>query len=255
MDINRSEPVMPVADREPNKDRKRRSDDALNEHVAESEGAHQEQWSDADAVDLESALSKAMSPDVQAALEALASRLEPMREDLERAKAREHDLRRQLEQHPYLPVLNRSGLEHEISRITARLARGGGMVEGGPLFICISIRTAPEIRRQQGRAAYDQAMRGACDILKRLFSELDLIGCLGGDDLGVVMIDSDGEAMAATNAVVARVYRAFAESPIDAGSAQVRLQIDVGACSLLDHTSFASAMAAADAQLIGKAAA
>lgn len=250
MDVNRSEPVVPVAGRDPHRGQKNRQHDDGHEEDARDGQPHEEPWPDEDAVDIESALSRAMTPDVQAALEALASRIEPMRQDLERASLREQEQRRQLEQHPYLPVLNRSGLEHEVSRITSRLARGGGASGTGPAFLCISVRTAPDVRVHHGRAAYDQVMTGACNILKETLSDNDFIGCLGGDDLGVVAIES-----AMPDALVERVRQAFAGARVDVGSMQLRLTIDVGACSLLDHSSFAAALAAADAQLIRQAAA
>lgn len=257
MDVNRSEPIVPTSGRDPRRDPRERHHDDHDEDNNARDEAHAS-WSDEDAVDLESALSRAMSPEVQSALEVLASRLEPMREDLERARVREQELRHQLEQHPYLPVLNRSGLEHEVARLVARLARTGATAGAsgsvGPLFVCISIRNAPDIRLRHGRSAYDQVMRGACDVLKRVFSDNDMIGCLGGDDLGVVVIDAMSvEGGSVMDRVIDRVRAAFSASRVDAGAVQTTLHVDVGACSLLDYTSFSAALAAADAALVRNA--
>lgn len=257
MDVNRSEPLTPVAKREPRNDQRPRHDGEDDDQSDENANHHDgDSWRDEDAVAFEGALSGSLTPEVQKALEALASRLEPMREDLERARERESDLRRQLERHPYLPVLNRSGLEHEVARIAGRLATNSDALSVAPVFLCVSICSAPGLRRQYGRTAYDQAMTAACGILKSCFSENDIFGCLGGDDLGVIVFgDTSGTGDVSIEQLVAKVNEAFERQAVDVDGYRLILKVDVGGSSLHDHITFASAMAAADAHLMQSVAA
>lgn len=255
MDVNRSEPLAPVHDREPRRDQHKRHN---NEETGDGKGnetgrhaVHAQPWSDDDAVDLGNSINRISSPEAREVLETLASRMEPLQQELERARERETMLRHQLDQHPYLPVLNRMGMEHEVTRVAGCLSHNGDDAESGPKFVCVTIRNAPDIRLKYGRAAYDQAMRGACDILKNIFSEDDIFGCLGGDDLGIVVLDLGADGQYITNETLcARIREEFGVSPVDAGPTRMRLEIEVGSCSLRDHATFAEALASADARLI-----
>lgn len=253
MDVNRSESIAPVAKREPRADQQakhhRDEDD-----VEDDEQSHDDAWTDEDAVAFEGSLSGAVTPEVQAALEALASQLEPMREELERAREREASLRSQLDRHTYLPVLNRNGLEHEVARICGRLRTQSGSVAASPFFVCVSVRNAPELRRRLGRSAYDRAMTSACEILMSCFSSNDIYGCLGGDDLGVIVFGDIGtDDQPSPESIATRIESAFAATPARVKDGFHRLYVDVGVSSLQDNPTFSAALAAADANLMRRA--
>ena len=253
MDVNRSESITPVAQREPRSDHQSKHN-RDEEDDTRDEAAHEDPWAEEDAVDFHGSISGAVTPEVQAALEALASRLEPLRVDLERAREREAALREQLDRHTYLPVLNRNGLEHEVARVGGRLRTHDDGLAPPPLFVCVSVRDAPEIRRKLGRFAYDQAMTAACRVLRDCFSEADIFGCLGGDDLGVIVFGNDGPSSPGSPGDIAdRITEAFASAPTNINGSSVRLAVDVGVTSLRDNPTFSAALAAADAHLMRRA--
>ncbi|MEQ8664683.1 MAG: hypothetical protein RIC16_03080 [Rhodospirillales bacterium] len=253
MDVNRSESIAPVAKRDPRKDRQARHDDD-GEESQEEELTHEDPWADEDAVAFEGSLSASVTPEVQAALEALAGRLEPMRVDLERSREREAALRAQLDRHTYLPVLNRNGLEHEVTRVGARLRTQSDDLTASPLFVCVSVRNAHDLRRRLGRSAYDQAMTAACETLKSCFGDNAIYGCLGGDDLGIIVFGGDiGDGELSPVAVAGQITQAFADAPAMINGGSHALFVDVGVCSLMDHPTFAAALAAADAHLMRRA--
>lgn len=250
MDVNRSESIAPVANREPRADQ-RAKHQRDEEDVEDDDQSHDDSWTDEEAVEFEGTLSGAVTPEVQAALEALASQLEPMRVELERARERETALRSQLDRHTYLPVLNRNGLEHEVARICGRLQTQNDSVTASPLFVCVSVRNAPELRRRLGRSAYDQAMNAACTILKSCFTENDVYGCLGGDDLGIIVWGSaEADGPAPGDYVADRIISAFAATPARINDGFHVLSVDVGVSSLQDNPTFSAALAAADANLM-----
>jgi len=253
MDVNRSESAVQVQERGARQDRPPRDEREDEEQQEQEDWNRQESdhsWSDEDAVEFGGALGGNLSPEAQKALESIAARMEPLRQELERARKREVDLRERLERHPYLPVLNRHGLEHEVSRIAARAAQAGR----APVFVCLAIRNAPAVRRKFGRLAYDDIMKGACKTLRSCLDEADIIGCLGGDDLGAIVITPpDGTPEAgAGDILVERILKAFADASVVVDGARQPLQIDIGAGEITAGGTFSTALAAADSDLIGR---
>ncbi len=252
MDVNRSESTVQVIKRDARSDQRPR--DEQEEEQQEEEGWNQPSsghaWSDDDAVDLGGALGGALTPEAQAALQGLAARMEPMRQELERARKREADLRGRLEKHPYLPVLNRHGLEHEVSRVAARASQVGR----APAFLCMTIRNALAVRRKFGRAAYDEMMIAACEVLRGCLDDADIVGCLGGDDLGAIVLSPPVEADRTPLDVLAgRVRLAFESASVTIDGARQPLQVDIGTGEISVGGTFNTALAAADADLMRRA--
>lgn len=255
MDVNRSESLAPVLKRDSGGGQRPREEKDDERKEGWNEPAHGEPWTDDEAVEIDGALGGAMSPEVRLALESIASQLEPMRTELERSRLRENELRERLERHPYLPVLNRHGLEHEVARGAMRAVQA----VGHPLFICLSIRNAPAIRRKFGRAAYDETMTKACEVLASCLDEADIIGCLGGDDLGAIVIAPPsmpgGAGVPEGGPLLDRIIEAFQGASVTVDGARQPLQIDIGEAWIDPGRSFAAVLAAADADLIRRASA
>jgi len=256
MDVNRSESIAPVLKRDSGGGQRHREEKDEERKEGWNEPAHGEPWTDDDAVEIDGALGGAMSPEVRVALESLASQMEPMRTELERARLREEELRGRLERHPYLPVLNRHGLEHDVARIASRTTDGSRH----PLFICLSISNAPAIRRRFGRAAFDETMTKACEVMKSCLDAADILGCLGGNDLGAIVI-SPPEPLAgqsetdADQGLLRRIAEAFSAASVVVEGARQPLQIDIGVGRIERGRPFAAVLAAADSDLIRRASA
>ncbi len=63
------------------------------------------------------------------------------------------------------------------------------------------------IRRERGRRALDQARTQVCGALAETLHPTDIVGSLGGDDFGVVLLAADMEGAVARGAAVAEAVR------------------------------------------------
>jgi len=194
-----------------------------------------------EAFQVDGAIDGTIPPRVQQMLSDLAGQLEPLRNDLEVSRARERDLRERMERHPYLPVLNRQGLEHEYSRVVGHIQ---GL--GSATFLCVSVVNAESIRVTYGRDAYEKAMAHACDVVQSVVGLSDIIGCLGGHDLGVLLLAS-GEAPVDT--VRQRLEDILPSRLFSTGRSSLPLEIAVGGVAIERGHSFTQALQGADSDL------
>ena len=238
MEVNKPEAAAPVG-RDPSRKKYR---DILGEEHGDQQNGADDHRSEDDTVDIAGGFSVGITPEVQQLLDSLAGEIEPLRTELDRVRARERDLHDRMERHPYLPVLNRHGLEHEMSRVVGHIQ---GL--GAAAFICISILSAEELRRQYGRQVYEDAMTHACRVLATVVNPSDIIGCLGGHDLGVLALAPDDNVIEE----LARDYRAALEvQRFECEGTTVVLDIALGGVMLNRGHSFLSALKAADVDLL-----
>lgn len=237
MEVNKPEAAAPVTR---DQSRKKYRDLLGNESEEQKDGA-EDHRSDDDTVDIAGEIGAAITPQAQRLLDSLAGELEPLRAELERVRAREKDLHDRMEQHPYLPVLNRQGLEHELSRVVGHIQ---GL--GAAAFVCISILSAEHMRQKYGRGVYERAMAHACEVLSGVVKASDSVGCLGGHDLGVLIL-------APNNDIVENLERdlrdAMETHRFDCQGTSVALEIAVGGVMLKRGQEFAAALLAADNDL------
>lgn len=237
MEVNKPEAAAPVT-----RDQSRKKyRDLLGDDAEEKEDGAEDHRSDNDTVDIAGGIAAAITPQVQRLLDSLAGELEPLRAELERVRAREKDLHDRMERHPYLPVLNRQGLEHELSRVVGHIQ---GL--GAAAFVCVSVLSAEHLRQKFGRRVYEEAMAHACEVLARVIGPSDSVGCLGGHDLGVL-------ALAPKDDVVAQLGNdlraALNSNRFDCQGEAIVLDVAVGGVMLQRGHSFAAALQAADAGL------
>ena len=140
MEVNKSEAITPTSGGGKRSLGRQLADDQEGNDKPDDEQPRR------DAFEVDGKLDGSISPKVQQMLNDLAAQLEPLRTDLQRSQARERELRDRIERHPYLPVLNRQGLEHELARVVGHIQ---GL--GSAAFACISITNAEQIRREHGR--------------------------------------------------------------------------------------------------------
>ena len=191
-----------------------------------------------DAFEVDGELDGSISPKVQQMLSDLAAQIEPLRTDLQRSQARERELRDRIERHPYLPVLNRQGLEHELARVVGHIQ---GL--GSAAFACISITNAEQIRQEHGRDVYEKAMAHACEVVGDLLSSVDIVGCLGGHDLGVLLLAPDDDPVGQLNA---RLQNAMSQHLFAFRQSAITLQVAFGGIRLQAGQTFAQALESAD---------
>ena len=239
MEVNKSDAAAPVG-----RDQSRKKyRDFLDDENEEQEHNADDHRSEENAVDIAGGISVAITPEVQHLLDGLASELEPLRAELSRVRAREKDQHERMERHPYLPVLNRHGLEHEMARVVGHIQ---GL--GAASFICISVLSAEELRQQYGRQVYENAMTHACSVLATVVKPSDIVGCLGGHDLGVLVLAPQDDIVE----TLAHDFReALGTHRFDRAGTAIVLEVAVGGVALHRGHGFAAALQEADADMLG----
>jgi GGDEF domain-containing protein len=192
--------------------------DAINRHAPEQRndgapggGKHDEPaehgWSDDDAVDVHGLPTDQLSPEAQRLIDALTQQIEPMRRDLEQAHAREAQLKQLATIDPVLELPN----------------------------------------RRFGLAAADAAMRHAARLIGQAMHPTDTLGRVGAFDLGVVMLNGDGENVALRTE---GVRRRFAAEPMTLPGGEAALAVLIGSAVLRPGQSADAAIDAADRALL-----
>lgn len=237
MEVNKPEAAAPVT-----RDQSRKKyRDLLGDDAEDNENGANDHRSEDDTVDIAGGIGAAITPQVQHLLDRLAGELEPLRTELERVRAREKDLHDRMERHPYLPVLNRQGLEHELSRVVGHIQ---GL--GAAAFICVSVLSAEELRQKHGRKVYEDAMAHACNVLAGVVKPSDSLGCLGGHDLGILALAPDDNVV---EALAAELRDALAHQLFDCLGTSMVIDVAVGGVMLKRGQGFDAALQAADADL------
>ena len=148
-----------------------------------------------------------LTPKVRVALTRLMAEVQDLRQDLERARKRVGYLEQLADQDSLAPVLNRRAFIRELSRSTAFAERYG--TGGSVLYFDINGMKA--INDSLGHAAGDLALKHVADALLGSVRASDVVGRLGGDEFGVILVQSEG---AAANAKAAELAEAISKLPL-----------------------------------------
>lgn len=124
-----------------------------------------------------------VTPAVGDALLTIMIEFDRQRHELEHAREYISYLEEHGDLHPYLPVLNRRALIRELARIAAHARRS----ETDVSLVILHPRNWTEMRRRLGRQTLELQMATVVEALREQLRETDIIGGLGGDDLGVIM--------------------------------------------------------------------
>jgi len=122
-------------------------------------------------------------------------------------------------------VLNRRGFEAELKRVLARAKRD---IEQG-ILVYIDLDEFKPINDTHGHAAGDEVLRKVAAILNEMTRDMDVIGRLGGDEFGAILVNaSEKEAREKAESLA----KAIAETPLNWNGQQVSMKISIGAYSL-----------------------
>jgi diguanylate cyclase (GGDEF)-like protein len=126
-----------------------------------------------------------LSPEVQHAIERMASEVEPLRRQLAHAQEELAEARSAAFRDAVVPALNRRGFMAELEKLIHRL----GHIEARPALILVHLANGDDIRRAHGLAVLDQALRLTADVLASDSHQAMVMGCLGGNDFAMVVLE------------------------------------------------------------------
>ena len=139
-------------------------------------------------------------------------------------------------------TLNRTALDEELTRELRRVER-----TGAPLSVLmIDVDHFKRFNDRYGHVVGDEALRAVADKLAALLRSTDRIGRYGGDELLVLLPDTDREAAATLSA---RIRLAWKRHPPIASGTSEPVLISVGAATTSRPISAESLIKTADVRM------
>ncbi len=128
-----------------------------------------------------------LTPNVVRALTALMAEVEQLRHELEDARLRIGYLEKLVDEDPLMPVVNRRAFLRELSRMMAFAQRYGVAAS----IIYFDVNNMKHINDTYGHSAGDAALVAVAKILLENVRTTDVVGRLGGDEMGVLLMQND----------------------------------------------------------------
>ena len=126
------------------------------------------------------------TPKVRAAIEKLMKEVQDVRQELDQAKKRVDYLEKLADQDVLTPVLNRRAFVRELDRMMAYSERYE--VPGSVIYI--DVNGMKEINDGLGHEAGDEAIKHVASTLLSNVRSSDIVGRLGGDEFGVILLQA-----------------------------------------------------------------
>lgn len=180
-----------------------------------------------------------LTPKVHDALNHLMAQVDDLHREVARLQARADHLEQLADQDSLAPVLNRRAFIRALSRSTAFAERYG---TGGSVLY-FDINGMKGINDGLGHAAGDLALKHVAEILISSVRASDVVGRLGGDEFGVILLQSEGAA-AVTKA--SQLAEAIAASPLEFDGQRFSIVVAYGVHTLTAGDRVDGALEAAD---------
>ncbi|MBT3791522.1 MAG: GGDEF domain-containing protein [Rhodospirillales bacterium] len=165
------------------------------------------------------------TPKVRDAIMHLLEEVSALRQELQEGKARVSYLEKLADEDALVPVANRRAFVRELSRMLSFAQRYGGEVS----VLYFDIDDMKQINDTLGHAGGDAAIMHIAKILSHGVRESDVVGRLGGDEFGAILVNaSEKEAREKAESLA----KAIAETPLNWNGQQVSMKISIGAYSL-----------------------
>lgn len=183
-----------------------------------------------------------LTPKVRAALGQLMNEVHRLREELEQAKKRIGFLEELSDGDPLVPLVNRRAFVRELNRFMAYSERYG--VPGSVLYF--DVNGMKSVNDSFGHAAGDAVLKHVAEILLRNLRSSDIVGRLGGDEFGVILMHAPLEAAEKKGADLAQ---AIVDTALVHDGIRLEIGISVGAHAFAGGEQVDEALHAADRKM------
>ncbi|MFN4354593.1 GGDEF domain-containing protein [Parvibaculum sp.] len=180
-----------------------------------------------------------LTPRVRDALMRLMGEVDQLRREMSQIQERLRESEQLADRDPLIPVLNRRAFVRELSRVVA-YARRYNEPAG---LVYFDLDNFKQVNDAHGHAAGDAALHHLADLILANVRETDILGRIGGDELGLILARADEEAAKAKAAQLADLVRS---RPLAYGDKEISLSISVGAISFTGEDGPDEALARAD---------
>ena len=180
-----------------------------------------------------------LTPKLRQALMGLMAEVETLRRELGEARARIGYLERLADEDPLMPIANRRAFVRELTRMMSFAKRYGTPAS----IVYFDINNLKRINDQHSHAAGDAALLQVARVFLENIRNTDVVGRLGGDELGVLLVQTD-QSLAEQKAT--QLAAAVAEKPLVWQGQEVPLGVSYGVHSFSGGENAGDALDAAD---------
>jgi diguanylate cyclase (GGDEF)-like protein len=180
-----------------------------------------------------------LTPKLRQAIMGLLAEVDQLRRDLGEARARIGHLEQLADEDPLMPVANRRAFVRELTRMMSFTQRYGNTAS----VVYFDINNLKQINDRLSHAAGDAALLQVARILVEKVRNSDVVGRLGGDELGVLLVQTD-QALAEQKA--AQLAQAVAAEPLQWQGQSIELGVSYGVYSFNGGENAGDAIDAAD---------
>ncbi|HZB91365.1 MAG TPA: GGDEF domain-containing protein [Stellaceae bacterium] len=180
-----------------------------------------------------------LSPRLRQAIMGLMAEVETMRRQLGEARQRIDYLERLADEDPLMPIANRRAFVRELTRMMSFAKRYGSPAS----IVYIDLNNLGQINDEHAHAAGDAALLQVARVLLDNVRNTDVVGRLGGDELGVLLVQTD-QALAEQKAE--QLAAAVAAKPLVWQGREIPLGISYGVHSFTGGENAGDALDAAD---------
>ena len=180
-----------------------------------------------------------LTPRVRDALMELMGEVDSLRREVSGLRERLRESEQLADRDPLIPVLNRRAFVRELSRVIAYGRRYGDPAG----LVYFDIDNFKQVNDAHGHAAGDAALHHLAKLVLGHVRETDIVGRLGGDELGLILVRTD-EATAQSKA--SSLSDLVARQPLRYGGHEIALSISVGAVAFTGEDGPDDALARAD---------
>jgi len=180
-----------------------------------------------------------LTPNVVRALTALMAEVEQLRHELEDARSRIAYLEKLVDEDPLMPVVNRRAFLRELSRMMAFAQRYGVAAS----IVYFDVNNMKRINDTHGHSAGDAALVAVAKILLENVRATDVVGRLGGDEMGVLLMQSD---RAVADRKAAELAELIANHPVKVEGGTVQVTVSYGVHGFAKGDSAGEVIEAAD---------
>jgi len=180
-----------------------------------------------------------LTPRVRDALMRLMGEVDQLRRDMSQIQERLRKSEQLADRDPLIPVLNRRAFVRELSRIVAYARR----YDEPAGLVYFDLDNFKSVNDAHGHAAGDAVLHHLADLILANVRETDILGRLGGDELGLILARADEDTAKTKAAQLADLVR---NRPLAYGDTKISLSISVGAVSFTGEDGPDEALARAD---------
>lgn len=186
-----------------------------------------------------------LTPAVQGALTTLLAEIDELRQEVGRLKGRLSEMEGLADRDALTPLLNRRAFMRELNRAAIFAQRYGGPAS----VVFFDLDGFKAVNDRFGHAAGDAALKAVAERLAGQVRGSDVVGRLGGDEFGVILVQADAGAAEAKAAALASAIEA---APAQCGEWSVPLHVSWGVRQIDPDMPPEQALADADAAMYAR---